>query len=85
MNRSKRDLYEAKIAKLLLKLVSQVRIIVKESDKAKEQYSKLVNDVAINKDEKILNFNKFMDKLDTFYAHFILSIHELAAVWKVLK
>ena len=79
MNRSKRDLSEARMVKLLLKFFSQERITVKKGDDAKEQHLKLVNDVAINEAERFLNFNKFTDRLDTFYAN-LLPFHDFAAV-----
>ena len=64
-NKSSRSLCEALKVK---KLVSQERISIKESDEAKEQFSKVINDLATVENEKFLNFNKFTDKLDTFYA-----------------
>ena len=45
---------------------------------------KLVNDIAVNEEEKLLNFNKFTDRLDIFYAN-LLPVHDFSAVWKVLK
>ena len=72
---------EAKMAKLLLKLVSQERVSVKEGDEAKEQFSKVINDLATVEEEKFLNFNKFTDRLDSFYAEF--STVEYSALWKV--
>ena len=72
---------EAKMAKLLLKLVSQERVSVKEGDEAKEQFSKVINDLVTVEEEKFLNFNNFTDRLDTFYAK--LSIAEFSALWKV--
>ena len=79
VNRSKRDLSEARIVKLLLKFFSQERITVKKGDDAKEQHLKLVNDVAVNEEERVLNFNKFTDRLDTFYAN-LLPVYDFAAV-----
>ena len=52
---------EAKMAKLLLKYVSQGRIGVTETDEAKDQFSKVTNYLAIAEVEKFLNFNKFTD------------------------
>ena len=72
---------EAKMIELLLKLVSQERISVKEGDEAKEQFSKVINDLAIVEEEKFLNFNKFADRFDTFHSK--LSIAEHLALWKV--
>ena len=65
----------------MLKLVSQERISVKEGDEAKEQFSKVINGLATVEEEKFLNFNKFTDRSDTFYAK--LSIAEYSALWKV--
>ena len=59
--KSNRGSCEVKMVKLLLKLVSQERISVKDSDKAKEQFSKVFNDLATVEEEKFLNFNKFTD------------------------
>ena len=66
--KSNRDSCEAKMAKLLLKPVSQERISVKESVETKKQFSKVVNDLATVEEEKFLRSNKFRDRLDTFYA-----------------
>ena len=43
--KSSRGSCEAKMAKLLLKFVIQERISVKEGDEAKEQFSKVINDL----------------------------------------
>ena len=40
----------------VLKLVSQERIRVKEGDDAKEQFSKIINDLATLEEEKFLYF-----------------------------
>ena len=40
----------------VLKLVSQERIRVKEGDEAKEQFSKIINDLATLEEEKFLYF-----------------------------
>ena len=78
---SNRGSCEAKMTKLLLKLVNKERISIKEGDEAKEQFSKVANDFATVEEEKFLNFNKFTDRLDNFYAK--LSIAEYSALWKV--
>ena len=72
---------EAMMVKLLLNLVSQERISVKEGGEAKEELSKVINDLAIVEEAKFLNFNKFTNGLDTFYAK--LSIVEYSALWKM--
>ena len=41
------------MANPLLKLVSQERISVKEGDKAKEQFSKVINDLGTVEEEKV--------------------------------
>ena len=69
------------MTKLLLKLVSQERISLKEGGEAKEQFSKVINDPATVEEEKFLNFNKFTDELETFYAK--LSIAEYSALSKM--
>ena len=80
-SKSNRGSCEAKMAKLLLKRVSQERIIVKEGDEAKKQSSKVVNDLATFEEETFLRSNKFTDGLDTFYAK--LCIAEYSALGKV--
>ena len=65
----------------MLKHVSQERISVKQGDEAKDQFSKVTNNLAIAEVEKFLNFNKFIDWLDSFYVK--LSIAEYSALWKV--
>ena len=40
----------------VLKLASQERIRVKEGDEAKEQFSKIINDLATLEEEKFLYF-----------------------------
>ena len=80
VNRSKRDLSEARIVKIsFIVFFSQKRITVKKGEDAKEQHLKLVNDVAVNEEERFLNFNKFTDRLDTFYAN-LLPFHDFATV-----
>ena len=69
------------MAKLLLKFVGQERISVKEGDVAKEQFSKVINDLTTVEEKKFLNFNKITDRLDTFYAN--LSFAEYSPLWKV--
>ena len=77
--KSNRGSCEAKMAKLLLKLVTQEKITVKEGAEAKEQFSKVINDLATAEGESY--FNKFTDRLDTFYAK--LSMAECSALSKV--
>ena len=60
---------EAKMAKLLLKLVNQERISVKEGDEATSSSQKLLATV----EERFLNFNRFTDRLDTFYAKLFIA------------
>ena len=78
--KTNRDSCEAKMAKLLLKPVSQERISVKESVETKKQFSKVVNDLATVEEEKFLRSNKFRDRLDTFYAK--LCIPEYSPLWE---
>ena len=47
----------------------------------KEQFSKVISDLATVEEEKFLNFNKLTDRVDTFYAR--LSIAEYSALWKM--
>ena len=78
--KSNRSSCEVKMAKLLLKLVIQERIRVK-GDEAKKQFSEVINDLATVEEETFMNFNKFTDSLDTFYAK--LTLAEYSALWKV--
>ena len=64
------------------KLVSNDRISVKEGDEANHQYLELVNDVIPRHEEKFRSFNKFSDRLDSFYAEFSF-IKEFKALWKI--
>ena len=79
--KSNRISCEAKMAKLLLKLVREERISVKEGDEAKEQFPKVINDLATVEEEKFLNSNKFIDRLDSSYAK--LFIAEYSALLKM--
>ena len=47
----------------------------------KEQFSKVISDLATVEEEKFLNFNKLTGRVDTFYAR--LSIAEYSALWKM--
>ena len=80
-DKSKKELNILRFSKLLEKLVSNERISVKEGDEANHQYLELVNDVIPRHEEKFLSFNKFKDRLDSFYAD--LCINEFKALWKV--
>ena len=62
------------MAKLLLKLVRQQSISVKESDEAKEQFAKVIYDLSTVEAENFLNFNKFTERLDTFYAESFIQL-----------
>ena len=79
--KSNRGSCETKMAKLLLKFVSQERTSVKEGDEAKEQFSKVINDLSTVEEKRFLNIKKFTGRLDIFYAK--LSIAEYSAFWKV--
>ena len=61
---------EAEMAKLLLKLVNQERISVKEGDEATSSSQKLLATV---EEERCLNCNKSTDRLDTFYAKLFIA------------
>ena len=78
--KSNRGSFEAKMVKLLLRLVSQERIGVKETVEAKKQFSKVVNNLVTVEEETFLRYNKFTDRLDTFYAK--LCIAEYSALSK---
>ena len=58
------------MAKLLLKLVNQERISVKEGDEATSSSQKLLATV---EEERFLNCNKSTDRLDTFYAKLFIA------------
>ena len=66
--KSNRGSCETKMAKLLLKFVSQERTSVKEGDEAKEQFSKVINDLSTVEEKRFLNIKKFTGRLDIFYA-----------------
>ena len=84
VDRSKRELAALRFSKMLENLVIQERITVKEGDEAKNQYSQFMAVVVPKEEEKFLSFNKFTDRLDTFFAQ-ILPVKEYHAMWKVLK
>ena len=48
--------------KLLLKLIRQERISLKEGDEIKEQFLKNINNLGAVEEEKFLNFNRFTDR-----------------------
>ena len=58
------------------------RISVKEGNEADQQYLKLINDIVPHYEEKFLSYNKFTDRLDSFYAEFLCT-KEYEALWKI--
>ena len=69
-DKSKKALNILRFSKLVEKLASNDRISVEEGDEANHQYLELLNDVIPRHEEKFLSFNKFSDRLDSFYAEF---------------
>ena len=81
VDRSKKELF-FRFSEMFEKLVSSERITVKEGDEAKDQYHRFIDDIVPRNEEKFLSFNKFDNRLDTFYAEF-LSDKEFKSLWKV--
>ena len=82
VRKSRQELNIKYFSRILEKLVSTGRITVKEGNDATQQYLKLITDIVPLNKEKFLAFDKFVDRLDTFYAEF-LDNKEFTALWKV--
>lgn len=63
-----------KMEKLLLKLISQERISLKEGDEINEQFLKNINNLGAVEEEKFLNFNRFTDRWNIFYTELSITV-----------
>ena len=71
VDRSKKELCILGFSKMLEKLVSSESITVKEGYEAKDQFHRFIDDIVPCNEENFLSFNKFDNRLDTFYAEFL--------------
>ena len=81
---SQRDLIIRMFTKLLEKLSATERITVKEGNDAARQYTSFLTDVVDVNREKFLQFDKFVDRVDSFFKQFMVT-NEYKEMWKVCK
>ena len=81
---SQRDLVTKMFTKLLEKLSATERITVKEGNDALRQYTAFLKDVVDTNREKFLQFDKFTDRVDSFFKQFMVT-NEYKEMWKVCK
>jgi len=76
------DVSKLKFVKMLEKLTSLNQITAKFADDAKDQFSKLIEEVVPEHRESFMSFDKFDRRLDTFFAEFLLE-KGFESLWRV--
>ena len=78
------DVSILRFTKMLEKLVIYKGISTKEANDAKQEHINLLNSVVPVNKEQFLAFNKFSDRLDSFYKE-VPSLKDFVTLWKVFK
>ncbi|XP_057291926.1 uncharacterized protein LOC130614515 [Hydractinia symbiolongicarpus] len=82
--RDEREVLKLRFSKMLEKLTFLGQVTPKVAEDAKEQFSKLIDDVVPEHQEKFLSFEKFDQRLDTFFAQF-LKTKGFESLWSIFK